>query len=375
MSIARTLSTRPWILSLLIALAVTAWLLSGIIGREVDDIPDPTAGSVAGPAEFAEALPVQVRAQEAELVGREVTVFGRTAPVRRVELKAETDGRVEEIALARGDQARGGTLLLRLDLRDRAARLEQARAEVRQHESAYRGQLELQSDGYVSPTQLAETLARLESARAELVRAELDLANREIRAPFNGVLLERAVEVGDFVRAGDTVATWVDNTSIIVTGSVTERDAVELAPGAAATARLITGQEARGTIRYISPVADEATRTFLVELEIPNPDGKLPAGVTADMRIPVGERLAHRLSPSLLTLDAAGKLGVKTIDADNQVVFHEVEIVRSEAARVWVSGLPETANVIVVGQGYAAAGQRVLPSWLEPETALAERTP
>ena len=373
MSITRTLATKPWILSLLITLAVAAWLFSGIIGREIDDIPDPSAGSVAGPTEFADVVPVQVRAQEAEAIGRVITIFGRTAPVRRVELKAETDGRVEEIVLARGDQARSGGLLLRLDLRDRAARLEQARAEVRQHEAAYRGQLELQGDGYVSPTQLAETLAKLESARAELLRAELDLANREIRAPFNGVLLERTVEVGDFVREGDTVATWVDNTSVIVTGSVTELDAVELAAGTTATARLITGQEARGIIRYVSPVADEATRTFLVELELPNPDGKLPAGVTADMRIPVGDTLAHRLSPSLLTLAADGKLGVKTIDADNQVVFHEVEIVRSEASQVWVSGLPESANVIVVGQGYAAAGQRVAPSWLEPETALAER--
>lgn len=373
MSMTRTLTTKPWILSLLIALAVAAWLFSGIIGREIDDIPDPAAGSVAGPTEIDDALPVQVRTQEAESIGRVITIFGRTAPVRRVELKAETDGRVEDIVLARGDQAGSGELLLRLDLRDRAARLEQARAEVNQHEAAYRGQLELKGDGYVSPTQLAETLAKLESARAELLRAELDLANREIRAPFRGVLLERGVEVGDFVRAGDTVATWVDNTSVIVTGSVTERDAVELTTGATATARLITGQEARGVIRYVSPVADEATRTFLVELEIPNPDGRLPAGVTADMRIPVGDRLAHRLSPSLLTLAADGKLGVKTIDADNQVVFHEVEIVRSEASEVWVAGLPESANVIVVGQGYAAAGQRVAPSWLEPETALAER--
>jgi len=375
MSIARTISTKPWILSLAIALVVVAWLLSGIIGREVDDIPDPVASTVSAPSAAADALPVQVRSQEAELVGRVITVFGRTAPVRRVELKAETDGRVEQIALARGDQGRGGALLLRLDLRDRAARLEEARAEVRQYESAWRGQLELEADGYVSPTQLAETLARLEAARAELIRAELDLAYREIRAPFDGVLLDRVVEVGDFVRAGDTVATWVDNTSIIVTGSVTERDAAALTTGAVASTRLITGQEARGTIRYLSPVADEATRTFLVELEIPNRDGKLPAGVTADMRIPVGERLAHRLSPALLTLDAEGRIGVKTIDKDNQVIFNEVEIVRSEASEVWVAGLPESANVIVVGQGYAAAGQRVAPSWLEPETALAERAP
>jgi len=372
MSIRRTLADRPWIYSIIFVGLVVLWLLSGNLSRELDGIPDPVAGSISSPDSEPAVLPVQVRAQSAESVTRTLSLFGRTAPARRVELKAETDGRVEYIGLARGEQAAAGTVLLRLDLRDRAARLEQARADVRQHEAAYRGQLELQAENYVSVTQIAETLARLEGARAELLRAELDLGYRELRTPFPGVLLERQVEVGDFVRAGDTVATWVDNTRIIATGSVAERDRVHISVGDNAVAMLLTGQEARGTIRYISPVADEATRTFTVEVDIPNPDGTLPSGVTAEVRIPAGERLAHRLAPSLLTLAADGQLGVKVIDENNSVIFHPVEIVRSEASAIWVSGLPEDANVIVVGQGYVAAGERVAPVWTDPETALAE---
>ena len=75
---------------------------------------------------------------------------------------------------------------------------------------------------------------------------------------------------------------------------------------------LVTGQEVTGRIRYLSPVADEVTRTFTVELEIPNPQGALPAGVTAEMRIPGGEMLAQKIAPSLLTLDSDGNIGVKT---------------------------------------------------------------
>jgi len=141
--------------------------------------------------------------------------------------------------------------------------------------------------------------------------------------------------------------------------------------GESATAALVTGQEVKGVIRYLAPVADEATRTFTVELEVPNPDGRLPAGVTAEMRIQGGEVLAYRVAPSLLTLDAGGELGIKTVDARNQVQFHRVKLARSEANGVWVTGLPESANIIVVGQGYVSAGQAVQAVEAETATALA----
>ena len=112
---------------------------------------------------------------------------------------------------------------------------------------------------------------------------------------------------------GDPVATFVDNTSLIVTGSIAEQDAGFVRVGENATAVLVTGQEVKGRIRYLAPVAEESTRTFTVELEIPNPGGKLPAGVTTEMRISGGEVLAYRIAPSLLTLDANGELGIKTV--------------------------------------------------------------
>ncbi|MGI9308820.1 MAG: efflux RND transporter periplasmic adaptor subunit, partial [Gammaproteobacteria bacterium] len=283
----------------------------------------------------------------------------------------ETEGRVEKLNAKRGVQVRAGAPLLTMDMRDRSARFEQARASVIEHRTSYQGQLRLKKDGYVSDAQIAETLAKLEAAKAELVRAELDMDNRIVRAPFNGVLQEREVEVGDFVRSGDKVATFVDNTKIIVIGSVAEQAAVNITQGETAVAKLITGEEVKGKIRYLSPVADIATRTFQVELEIPNWDGRLAAGVTAELLLPGGEILAHKISPALLTLDPDGNIGIKTVDQFDQVEFHTVNSERSETDGVWVSGLPETANVITVGQGYVAAGQRVSGVFAESETALA----
>jgi multidrug efflux system membrane fusion protein len=318
---------------------------------------------------------VQVRNQAAQPITRYISVFGRTAPARVVEIKAETSGRVEAFDAARGQQLRQGTVMVRLDLRDRQARLEQTRASVAQHQTAYEGQLELKKQGYVSDTQIAETLAKLEGAKADQVRAELDLDYMVIRAPFDGVILERPVEIGDFVRAGDPVLTYVDNTRLIVTGSIAEQDARHVAVNDEAGAKLVTGQQVRGRIRFIAPVADEATRTFTVELEVPNAGGRLPSGVTAEMQLPAGEVLAQKVSPAILSLDAEGRVGLMTVDAGQRAVFTPVEIARSEPDGVWVTGLPASATIITVGQGYVSAGQRVEPVFGQQDTALAGGRP
>ncbi len=365
------MTRRPWMIAVGLSAVVLLWLASGAFIRE----PAATTATAANAPGGAAPLRVQVRAQQAQPVTRTISVYGRTAPARQVEIKAETSGRVLALGIARGEPATAGQTLLKLDLRDRQARLEQARASVSEHQSAWAAQQELKPQGYISDTQLAETRAKLEGAKAELVRAELDLEYMRVRAPFNGTVQERSVEIGDFVRPGDPVATFVDITRLIVTGSFAVQDAGFVRVGTTATAVLVTGQEVQGRIRYLAPVAEESTRTFTVELEIPNPGGKLPAGVTAEMRIPGGEVLAYRVAPSLLTLDASGELGIKTVDAQHQVEFHRVELARSEANGVWVTGLPATASIIVVGQGYVSAGQAVQSVAVQPDTALAARTP
>jgi len=304
---------------------------------------------------------------------RELRSFGRgqTEPARTVEMAAETQGRVVAVQAERGRQIKRGAVILKLDTRDRRARLAQAEASVNEAQTSYAAQLELQQDGYVSETQIAESVAKLEVAKAELTRAQLDLDYMIMRAPFDGALQERAVEIGDFVRVGDPVATFIDNISIIVTGTISEKDVRFVQVDDIGNARLATGQEVTGRIRYISPVADPSTRTFNVELEVPNPDGSVPAGVTAEMKLPGGSEMAHKISPALLTLGADGNIGIKIVDEFNRVEFFEVELALSEQDGVWVTGLPETSKIITVGQGYVAPGQTVDAVLAQPDTALA----
>lgn len=352
MNIDKIRERQSWLISAGIAAAIALWLLSGlVVGSDEDE-----GGTVIVQNSERAKSTVRVRTQSAEEVERTIVINGKTAPARVVQLEAETSGRVVAIGTERGRNLDRGELVLRLDERDRAARLAEARATVKQREVEFAARDKLKSSSYVSEAQLQEAIALLEAARTELTRAELDLEHMTVHAPFDGALQDRMVEVGDFVQPGDPVATFVDNRTIIVSGALSEFDAQYVAVGDPARARLATGETVHGRIRYVAPVADEATRTFGVELEVDNGDGRLRAGGTAELLIPAEIVLAHQISPALLTLDDAGNVGVKIIDEDGSVRFVLADIALSTSEGVWITGLPATATIITVGQGFVPSG-------------------
>ena len=359
---------RSWFVSAGIITVVTIWVLSGQIGGSEET--EQAAAETVAATTLRNA--VRVRTQSAEEVMRTIVVNGKTAPARITHLAAETDGRVDYVGAERGASLNTGDLIVRLDERDRSARLTQAKATVRQREVEYAAREQLKSESYVSESQVQEAIALLETARAELTRAQLDLGYMAVRAPFPGALQARHVEVGDFVKRGDPIATYVDNRSIIVSANVSEFDTKYVHVDEMAEARLATGETVRGRIRYVAPVADEATRTFTVELEVANANGNLRAGGTAELRIPAQTVLAHRVSPSLLTLDDAGNVGVKIINDRGEVEFVVADIALSSNDGVWLAGLPATATIITVGQGYVTSGTVVdaVPE-SDAETAVA----
>lgn len=370
MNSGKNVRQKSWLISAGIVVAITLWLASGQFSAEGDDaVVEDTATEVTT-AKNA----VRVRTQSAEEVMRMIVVNGKTAPARIVRLAAETDGRIVHVGADRGASLERGDIIVRLDERDRAARLAQAQATVKQREVEYEARERLKSESYVSEAQLQESLALLEMARAELTRAKLDLEYMTIRAPFAGALQARAVEVGDFVKRGDPIATYVDNRTIIVNADLSEFDARFVNVGDTAEATLATGETVRGRIRYVAPVADEGTRTFGVELEVDNKDRALRAGGTAELRIPAESVLAHRVSPALLTLDDAGNVGVKIINHAGKVEFIVADIALSTNEGVWLAGLPETATIITVGQGYVASGTTaVAVPESDAETAVARK--
>ena len=359
---------KPWILAVIIAVAVTLWMLSGKIGEPTRSPAGADAADTSDPS-LAE---VRVRRVASEPVVRYVTINGRTEPSRTVALDAQTDGRVVEIFINRGQPARRGAAILKLDERDRAARLSEARAVLKQRELEFEARQKLKLEGYVSETQLAEGEALLERARAEVKRAELDLERMVVSAPFNGNVQDLMVEVGDYLQVGDPVAEFVDNETLLVSGSVSEMERDRLAGNETGEVRLVTGATASGKIRYLAPVADAATRTFRVEVAIDNRERRLPSGVTAELRLPVGEVDAHLVSPALLSLDDDGKVGVKILDEDGRVVFVNAKVAASTADGIWLAGLPHITTFVTVGHGFVSDGERVVAIQEEPgATAVA----
>jgi multidrug efflux system membrane fusion protein len=325
---------------------------------------EAASASAAEPPRSADAarapgVRVSVRRSKAEAIVRNVVVSGRTEPNRSVEIKAETEGRIVELGADRGAAVLEGEKIVSLDVRDRDALIEEAEALIAQNQLQYEAAKRLQGQQLIAEVQIAEAKARLVSAQTALERIQLDLARTTIVAPFDGLLEERVVELGDYVAIGDPVGQIVDNDPLIAVGEVSEREIGNIAVGTAGRAQLVNGETIEGTVRYVSPVADPNTRTFRIEVAIPNADNRLPAGMTAELRLPAAEIEAHFLSPALLTLDDAGNIGVKTVDDWGRVRFHEVEIVQSASDGVWVTGLPDEVAIITVGQGFVADGETV----------------
>ena len=346
---------KSWLVSAAITSAIALWLVSGQIGS---DNSDQDVAPVAN--QQSEDRPnVRVRRQTAEEVTRTITVNGRTAPARIVDINAETDGRIVAVGRERGDRLDRGDVIVQLDERDRHARHSQALATVKQRELEFAAREKLLGDSYVSEAQLQEAAALLETAKAELRRSELDINYMVVRAPFDGALQERHVEIGDFVKVGDPIASFVDDRMLIVSASISEYDAHYIVKGKEGTAELATGEIVTGVIRYMAPVADEATRTFNVELAIDNAAGAYLAGMTAKLMIPGETVSAQRVSPSLLTLDDEGNLGVKTLNDAGVVEFHPADVVMSSSDGIWIAGLPHLTTLITVGQGFVNEGALV----------------
>jgi len=362
-----------YIIAAALTLAVGGWIASGQMGGNVA-VSDEDAQQMQTQSAPQEAKPIKVRVRtvQGQQRANELVLFGRTEAERMVDMRAETKGRVSEILVKKGEKVKKGQTLLRLALEDRPAKLKQAEALVKQRKIAYDAAMKLSKKNYRSKVKLAEEKANLEAARASLENIRTDIGHTRFRAPFAGVVDALPLEIGDYVKVGDHAGRVVDLDPILIVGEVAERDVHRVRPGSVAHARLVTGQEVAGTVRFVSKMGTQETRTFRVEVAFDNPGGAVAEGLTAELRLPLATVTALLLSPAVLTLDRDGVVGVKTVDADDVVRFHAVELIADTAEGIWLKGLPTAARVITVGQEFVTVGQKVLPM---PESAIAAKVP
>lgn len=353
--------------SAIIGVVLAAWLASGAFVAPDEEKDEKSPESAAKQQELTKVRARQIRAEAYPMV---VAATAQTEANRFVDLRAEVSGQVEALPVEEGSAVEKGDIICRLAVEDRVQRLAEAQAMVEQTQIDFDGAQRLETGGFQSKTAIATAKAQLESAKANLLRRQIDLEKTAIRAPFSGIVDERQVEIGDLVRPGDTCATVIDLEPLVISAEVSEQEVVRMKTGETVEAQLATGEKVKGTIRYISRRANNTTRSFRVEAVVPNPELKLMSGITAELGVQVGHVPAHLISSSLLSLDDKGAMGLRVVDDDKRVRFYNVELIGDAENGVWVTGLPESTLLITVGQQYVGVGEQVAVSLEENAAAM-----
>ena len=316
--------------------------------------------ATAKPTQAAGAIPsVQVKLTPEQIREYDVVLRGRTQATRAVVVKSETAGLVAEAPVLQGTVVAKGQVLCRLAVDARQAGLDQARANYKSMQLQQQASAELARKGYRSPTQLLQAQAQLDQAQAQVRGAEIGLRQVDIRAPFAGVFDHRDAEVGTYLAPGQSCGSMIELNPLLIVGDVPETDAGKLHVGATAAARLVDGEALTGRIRYVAHDADPATRTYRVEVIVPNPRLNVRAGLSADLHIAAGAGPAHLAPVSSLVLDSAGRQGLRYVTDDGRVAFAPVTVMAQTADGAWVRGLSGPVRIITVGQSYVAEGQKV----------------
>ena len=348
-------SRSAWIAAAL-AVAIAGWMGSGYIWPSADD-----EGAGSGPAQVA-PVAVGVAQSSVETVTLRFQAEGQALPDRETSIRAETSGDVAEVLVEKGQDVQDGAVIARLSATRAKADLARAREELARAQREFDNATELRERGVATVDRVTQARATLAAAEAAVTTAQEAINSLDITAPFAGRIETLSLDRGEFVQAGASVGRIVDNRPLTVAIQVPQRALGRIRNGQTATVKFITGEQREGKVGFVGTSANTETRTFLAEIDVANEDGTIPAGISAEVLIPTGTSKAHFLQPSTVSLDPEGRLGVKTVGDDNTVTFHPIEIVRAEINGIWVTGLPDSARIITIGQGFVTEGETVAPS-------------
>lgn len=353
-SFGRRIVERPWLVSLILILLLVAWLAIGQLKAQDDNLNSSSSSTNTTPL-----AKVMFDTFIAEPTSKTIELYGRTAPNRQARLGAEVAGKIVSLNIEKGQTVKLGQVIASIDKRDLGIQLKRAQAMLLVKEKEFNAAKSLKSRGLQGEVAFATAQAALVDARANLSNVQTALRNTEVKAPFDGIVDHHFVELGDFVGIGDPIATVIDLDTLVIEADVSERHIQYLKEGLQADVRTINQQHYQGRVLYIGRVSSASTNTFPIEIEIDNQDARIPAGMSAEVQLPLSEVLAVKITAAMLALDEEGNLGVKTL-RNEHVEFVPVQLVKAEDDGVWLSGLGERADIIVLGQGFVRDGDQVL---------------
>lgn len=335
-----------------VAVILLLMLLAGTFEEKVradGTGPKETAG---GSANTVEVVAVDLPQYE--------WAVGTVQAVHETTLGARLLASVRAVHVEAGQEVEAGEVLVELDDRDLDARLARAEAELAatqavldQAKTDYERISKLAASGSASPYELTSATNTLRSAQAEHQRsveakheAEAVLSYATIRAPVAGRIVDKLVEVGDIVTAGQPLVTMYDPTRMQLVASVRESLRRRLEVGQSVQVKLdVLDHACEATVSEIVPEAETASRTFQVKVTGPCPPGVYP-GMFGRLRIPVGTRTAVRVPEE--AIQQVGQLDLVHVEDGNTVRRRLVRLGRETEGGVEViSGLRPGERVVL----------------------------
>ena len=352
---------------------------------------------------------VETKVFKAKLIDQSIELQGQTIHNKKIDVKSETSGNISEINFSRGDKVNKNLSLVLISMDDRKEKLLSAQKDlerlskelilneknrdnllrqniekIKLYEIEYASAKQLIDKGLSSKSKLSlasfnlanaeadredikikfeSTLANLEAqitnVKSLLKNIKLDIAKTNISAPFDGIISEKMVEETEFISVGTPLFTIIDLDPIKIEGYLSEFDVNKVSVGTNAIIEDCNGIKKNGTITFISPSAEISTRTFEITIEANNKDLTYKSGITTKIIIKGSELKAHKIPPSILTLLDDGTVGVKAVNKENNVVFYPTKTIKDTIDGMWVSGLPESVNLIISGQEYISIGEKI----------------
>jgi len=406
------------ILAIVILLITLGWLASGQIGKvnaqdenintEVNsELVNDEDADTSDKEENANIIKVETKIFISQEIDQSIVIQGQTIHNKKIDVKSETTGSITNINFDRGDNVNQDKKLLNISIENRKEVLTSVERDlsrlkkeliineknrdnllsknselIKLYEIEYLSAKQLIDKGLSSKSKLSlasfnlvnsksdqidinlqyeKQLANLESQIAsyisQLKQINLDIEKTKILSPFNGVIVNKNVEISDYVTPGMILLTIVNLNPIKVQGYLSEFDVNKIQLNTKALIENTNGIKKNGRITFISPSAETSTRTFEIEIEADNSDLAFKSGITTSIIIEGSELLAHKIPPSILTLQDDGTIGVKALNDRNVVIFYPIQKVKDTIDGMWVSGLPNKVNLIISGQEYVSTGQ------------------
>ena len=309
----------------------------------------PAAKGPAGGMPAIQVIAVEAKRQP---VSESLSLVGNVAANEQVEIKTETEGKVEEVLFGEGQTVKKGELLLRLEEPKLAATVAEAEANFKLSRANNERAQQLLRDKLISQQEFDQSVGTFELNQATLELKRQQLRDARIYAPFDGIIGARPISPGQVITRTTTLTWLVDLATVKVEVKVPERYLRQLQVGRPLdfSVAAFPGEKFRGEVYFVSPQIDEATRTALVKARIPNPDGKLRGGMLASLELSLQLRESAIVIPEPALMSNGDNFTVFVVDEKGIAQVRPVEIGLRLAGRAEVlKGLNAGETVVVEG--------------------------